>query len=188
MRRGASTTTKALSEQSVASEQVSKESNRLTNEITGVSKAMAEQAAASTQMTAAVLSMRQQGQQLAAALSEQSRAMREMTGASSDIAKNVSLISIANLEHSKNAEHILQMLTDTRRVTDRNINGIKATVSETVGMAEQAEEMAAMMASFDGGTSDATSAVSKTNGAAPKGRKRKMAPDANTGNNGSESE
>jgi methyl-accepting chemotaxis protein len=149
MRRGAATTAKALSEQSVASGQVSVEASRLAANISNISKAMNEQAAGAGEITTAVGAMRQHSEELAKALFEQSRAMRNMTGASSDIAKNITLISNANREHSSSASDILQLVSQARAVADRNIEGVKATVLETAGLLDQALEVTTMIEILD---------------------------------------
>ena len=142
MRRGAATTSRALAEQATAGEQVSKEAERLARMIAGVSRAMGEQATAATQITTAANSMRQQGDQLAKAIGEQARAARDMTAATTNISKEIGLITRANRQHLISAEQVLGTLADIRHITERNAQGVKATLSGTTNLIERARQLA----------------------------------------------
>ncbi|HZH34826.1 MAG TPA: hypothetical protein VEX64_08300, partial [Pyrinomonadaceae bacterium] len=188
MRRGAGTTTRALSEQSTASEQVSREATRLTTMIAGVTRGMSEQAAASRQISIAATSMRRQSDQVTKALTEQTRAMREMTSASNDVAKQIKLITGANVEHSIVADNILQMLSETRRITDRNAQGVETTLIETNGLIEQAQEIAVIMNGLNIIDGNGASEVELAKDEKTRGRSKKAKPEANgAGENGSQS-
>jgi methyl-accepting chemotaxis protein len=148
---------------------------------------MTEQAAGAGQITTSVASMRQQSQQLAKALAEQSRAMQDMTSASSEVSTNINLISRANVDHSANAENILQMLNDSRRVTDRNVKGIRMTVAQTDGLLEQAREVASILGNGSDRSSVTTGSSKGTNGAAGrKGRARTAAQGSDPSGTGTE--
>ena len=108
MRRGATSTSRALSEQATASEQISKEADRLAQLAGQVSRSMGEQAAATNQIGKSSEGLRVQSTQTAQALQDQSRAVRDLTAATANISKQIKLISSANLEHSALAESMLQ--------------------------------------------------------------------------------
>jgi methyl-accepting chemotaxis protein len=141
MRRGAATTARALEEQATAGGQVSQESERLARVISGVSRAMGEQATAATQITTAAQDMRQQSEQVAKAMNEQSRAARDMTGATESISKEIGLITRSNRQHLASSEHVMGVLTDIRQITERNAQGVKATLVSTAGLIERAEQL-----------------------------------------------
>ena len=128
--------------------------------------------------------MRQQSEQLTKALNEQTRAMREMTGASSDIAKQIKLITRANLEHSTGADSVLQMLSDVRKITERNAQGVQATLNETSGLIEQAQELSTIMNGFDSLESDAAPVDTPQNGEKSRGRGKKETAAADNGGGG----
>src|SRR5687768_5720525 len=151
MRRGAATTSRALEEQATAGEQVSKESERLARIIAGVSRAMGEQAVAATQITTAANSMRQQGDQLAKAIAEQARAARDMTAATTSSSKDVGLITRSNRQHLTSAEQALGTLTDICQVTERNAQGVKATLSGTANLIERARQLTTIVEGVDAG-------------------------------------
>jgi methyl-accepting chemotaxis protein len=85
--------------------------------------------------------MRLQSEEVSKAMDEQARAMRDMTTASSDVAKQIAMVTKANLEHSSGAENILRMLSDIRQITDRNARGVGLTLTETDALLEQANQI-----------------------------------------------
>src|SRR3954470_6285047 len=103
---------------------------------------MTEQAAAATQITSAAHSMRQQGDQLARAIDEQARAARDMTTATTNISKEIGLITRSNRQHVTSAEQVLATLTDIRQITERNAQGVKATLSGTTNLIARAQQLA----------------------------------------------
>jgi methyl-accepting chemotaxis protein len=111
MRRGAASTSRALAEQSTASEQISQEATRLAAMTAKVSRAMAEQSEAAAQISKTVDVSRKQSDQAARALLEQSRALKDMTLGAQNISKQIVLITRANREHSTAAESLSRFLT-----------------------------------------------------------------------------
>jgi hypothetical protein len=103
---------------------------------------MTEQAAAATQITSAAHSMRQQGDQLAKAIGEQARAARDMTVATTSISKEIGLITRSNRQHLTSAEQVVGALTDIRQITERNAQGVKATLSGTTNLIARAQQLA----------------------------------------------
>jgi methyl-accepting chemotaxis protein len=119
---------------------------------------MGEQATAATQITSAAHSMRQQGDQLAKAIDEQARAARDMTVATTNISKEIGLITRSNRQHLTSAKQVLGTLTDIRQITERNAQGVKATLSGTTNLIERAQQLAEIV-------NDSTTEQSGENGA-----------------------
>jgi methyl-accepting chemotaxis protein len=138
MRRGAVTTSRAVTEQAVASEQIVKASGSMARTIESISRAINDQSSATEQISRATESMRQQAEQAAKALKEQSRAMRDMSTAAANTTKQIKLITHANREHSQVSDTLLGQLTEVRRVTDRNIRGVKDTQTSTADLLRHA--------------------------------------------------
>ena len=107
MRRGALATTRALSEQATASDQISKETERLAKLIVSVSREMTEQAAGMTQISTSTEELKQQSEQTARAMKEQSRAVKDVTSSTQNVAKQIRLITAANQEHCVVAERLM---------------------------------------------------------------------------------
>ena len=145
MRRGAASTSRALEEQATAGEQVSKEAQRLARQIAGVSKTMGEQAVASSQITTAAQSMRQQSDQVVKSMSEQARAARDMIAATQNISKEIGLITRSNRQHLDSSEQVLGTLTEIRQITERNAQGVNATLSGTARLTEHARQLVGIM-------------------------------------------
>ena len=78
VRKGAITSSRAVTEQAVAAEQISKAAAHLTRQIATVSRAISEQTAASKELTASVDGIRMQSDQAARAATEQARTMKEI--------------------------------------------------------------------------------------------------------------
>jgi methyl-accepting chemotaxis protein len=182
MRRGAASTSRALEEQATAGEQVSKQTQRLARQIAGVSRAMGEQTVAGAQITSGTQSMRQQSDQVAKAMNEQARAARDMTAATQNISKEVGLITRSNRRHLDSSKQVLGTLTDIRRITERNAQGVNATLTGTAGLTERARQLVEIMDSMSAGDAsanggeDRSSKVKARTGnparTAPKGRNR----------------
>jgi hypothetical protein len=86
--------------------------------------------------------MRMQGDQLTKAIDEQARAARDMTVATTSISKEVGLITRSNRQHLTSAEQVLTTLTDIRQVTERNAQGVKATLSGVTNLIARAQQLA----------------------------------------------
>jgi hypothetical protein len=63
--------------------------------------------------------MRKESDQAARALSEQSRAMRDVLSGTQNIAKQLNLISTANVQHSTGASRVLGRLGDVHTAVRR---------------------------------------------------------------------
>ena len=145
IRRGALTTSKAVGEQASAAEQITKATADLSRQIGAVSRAMAEQTTAAAEITTAVDSMRAQGDQAARASAEQARTMREMLKAANANAKDIKLITHANVAQSTAAARLVTDLADIRKVTERNVEGVKQTQGGTADLLRQAEALVGIM-------------------------------------------
>jgi methyl-accepting chemotaxis protein len=125
MRRGVSTISRALVEQSTAGSQISQESQRLSNSIVGVTQAMKEQATAAEQINVAVDNMRLQSEQTAKAMKEQARGIKDMSLVLQDVAQKISLISKSNIIHSQIAEELLEAIDKVGELSERNMKSIQ---------------------------------------------------------------
>jgi hypothetical protein len=67
-----------------------------------------------------------------------------MTSTTGEIAKQIKLITRANIDHSNGAENILQMLSEVRQITGQNIQSVRQTQNETTDLAELAAEIAGL--------------------------------------------
>jgi methyl-accepting chemotaxis protein len=106
---------------------------------------MVEQAAAATQISASVNSMRTQSEQAARATSEQTRTMREMSSGSAAIARDIKLITQANRAQSSTAAQVVSQVADVRRITERNVEGVKQARGGTAALLKQAEALTGIM-------------------------------------------
>ena len=129
-------TYRALAEQATATDQISKETERVTKLITAVTRAVAEQAAGTSQITTSAEQLRVQAEQAARALQEQSRGVRDLTTASRNIAKQVKLISDANLQHSTGAERVVKRLQEIRAVAEHNTADAQLMHTETARLSK----------------------------------------------------
>jgi methyl-accepting chemotaxis protein len=145
MRRGAATTSRALAEQSTASNQVSKETERFAKMVVGVNKAMAEQTVAATEINKVVDGMRQQSDQVARAMSEQAQAGKDINQASHEVSRQIEKITRTNREHSLGSETILNAIFEIRKITERNAGEVKQTQDSAVNLLESAQTLAEIM-------------------------------------------
>jgi methyl-accepting chemotaxis protein len=120
MRRGSTSTSRALAEQATAAEQVSREAVRMGTLISTVNRSMAEQSSASSEIAIAADSLRQQTDQAARAMVEQARAMKDLTTGSQNISKQIGMITKTNVEHSAQAEEVAASLNRVREVAEEN--------------------------------------------------------------------
>ncbi len=84
---GAATTTRAVAEQATATEQVSKETDRLTVQFAGLAKSMGEQERNCREITVAAKDFQKQTQEAGGAMKEQLKAMKEFRTGSANITK-----------------------------------------------------------------------------------------------------
>jgi PAS domain-containing protein len=145
VRRAAMTTSKAVAEQGGAAEQIAAATTELMRQITSVSRAMTEQAASASQMVTAVDSTRVQAEQLARAAAEQARTVKEMSRSTDGTARDIKSIIDANRQHSSATARVVAQLGDVRRVTERNLEGVRKTRGGTVDLLKQAETLTGIM-------------------------------------------
>src|SRR6185369_9686641 len=151
MRRGAMSTSRALSEQAVAGDQVSKEALQLARQVGEISKAMSEQAKASAEISEATRSMRLQGDQVTKGMREQARTSHEMSIAVGNVSKDAVRIASANRNHLEAADRIRSGVVELRQITNRNADGVKATLLSTSGLADRARQLGEIMDNMMGG-------------------------------------
>ena len=167
MRRGVATTARALGEQAVAGDQVSKEAIQLARQISEINKAVSEQANASAEIATATQNMRLQSDQVTKAMREQARTSREMSVAVTTVSKEALRITNANRDHLDAADRIRNGVSELRQITNRNAEGVKATLTSTSGLADRARRLGEITDSMIGG-----------NGAEKPKRKRTRKPAA----------
>ena len=148
MRRGAVSTTRAMSEQAVASDQITKESGALARQIGEISKAMTEQSKASAEIAEATQSMRLQAEQVSKAMREQARTSHEMTIGVTSVSRDAMQITTSNRNHLEAAERVRTAVNELRDITNRNASGVKITLVSTTGLAQQARELGEIMDSM----------------------------------------
>jgi hypothetical protein len=85
--------------------------------------------------------MRQQSEQVAKAISEQARAARDMTAATQNVSKEVGRITLSNRGLLNSSKNVLGTLTEIRQITERNAQGVNATLSGTANLSEYARRL-----------------------------------------------
>jgi methyl-accepting chemotaxis protein len=126
MRQGAASTTRAVSEQATATEQVSKEADRVARLVATITRAMTEQSTGTAQIASGTDTLKLQSEQTARALAEQSRAVKDITLSTQNIAKQIRLISDANVLHSQGASGLAENLQLMRDVVANNVADVEA--------------------------------------------------------------
>jgi methyl-accepting chemotaxis protein len=132
VRKGTTSTARALSEQAAVSEQVTAEVTRLSRLIAAVSKAMDEQAAGASQITSATADIRRQSEQASRGLGEQARAAAEINTATQSIAREVAIITRSNREQTVAAETVLDILRDIRQLQGEGLERSKVSGADIV--------------------------------------------------------
>ena len=145
MRRGAATTSRALAEQTVAGDQISRAAVELQQMVSTVTKAMTEQTSGMKEIAAAADGIRVQTEQTARALVDQSRVMRDMTDQAQSTTRQIKLITKANIDHSQAADSLLTSVAEIRRITDRNAAGVKQTRGGTDDLLKRAQALTAIV-------------------------------------------
>src|SRR5689334_21576977 len=140
-----------MSEQAVAGDQVSREAIQLSRQIGEINKAVREQAMASSEITEATQNMRLQSDQVTKAMREQSRTAHEMTTAVTNVSKDALRVMNANRTHLDAADRIRNDVSELRQITNRNADGVKATLTSTSGLAARARQLGEIMDSMMGG-------------------------------------
>jgi methyl-accepting chemotaxis protein len=121
MRKGSASTVRSLAEQSTASEQIAKETDRLITQFGALTKAMNEQATASREITAASSDLDQQTKEASRAMKEQAIGFKQITASSANITKQIKSIAEANLENSQSTLVILDRLQEVRGISRTNV-------------------------------------------------------------------
>jgi methyl-accepting chemotaxis protein len=134
----------------VAGEQVTKEAVQLARRINEISKAMSEQSTASAEITQATQDMRLQSEQVAKAMREQARTAHEMTLAVASVSKEALRVTNSNRNHLDLAEKVRNAVAELRHITARNSDGVKETLTRTSGLADRARELGEIMDSMAG--------------------------------------
>src|SRR5689334_23061584 len=145
MRRRAASTAQILEKQSVAGDQISKETQRLAAMIVNVSKSMAEQSVAVTQITKETANVRQQSEQVAKATAEQTRAMREISDGARNIGGQMRIITRSNAQLSSTADQTLQNLAAIRKISERNSSGVKETLNGATEVRDRVQHLLSLM-------------------------------------------
>jgi methyl-accepting chemotaxis protein len=146
MRRGATSTSRALAEQATGADQIAAATAALTSQIASVSQAMNEQATAVAQVSTSVNSMRRETDQASRALGEQSRGLKDMASATQNTAKHIKLITHANRDHSSTAAGLLEQLREVRQLIDRNAREVNQTLGGATDLVRHAEELSGLVA------------------------------------------
>jgi len=112
-----------------------------------VTRAMVEQASNTSQITTATDAMKVQSEQAARASAEQTRTMKEMARAVAGTAKEIKSITQANKTHSAGATRLVAQLAEIRRITERNVDGVRQTRGGTADLLKQAETLTGLVGS-----------------------------------------
>ena len=96
-------------------------------------------------MATAAEGMRVQAEQASRAIKEQARTMRDMISAAQTTAKQIKVITKANLEHSTVSNSLLRSVGEIRQITDRNASGVKQTRGGTEDVLRRAQALAALV-------------------------------------------
>ena len=71
--------------------------------------------------------------------------MRDMIGSAQTTAKQIKLITKANVEHSSTSEHLVRSVGEVRQITDRNASGVKETRGGTEDLLRRAKALTALV-------------------------------------------
>ncbi len=71
--------------------------------------------------------------------------MREMTAAAQNAARQIKLITKANIEQSSAAAALLASVTEIREITDRNATGVKQTRGGTDDLLRRAQALVTLV-------------------------------------------
>ena len=86
---------------------------------------------------------------------EQARTAHEMTIAIDSLSKEAGRITNANRNHLDAAERVRGAVSELRRITNRNADGVRATLSSTTGLVQRARALGDIMDSMAAGNSTA---------------------------------
>ena len=106
--------------------------------------------------------MRVQSEQVTKAMREQARASHEMSVGVTNVSKEAVRITNANRNHLEAAERIRSGVVELRQITNRNADGVKATLTSTSGLADRARQLGEIMDSMVGANGNQEPAKPKT--------------------------
>jgi methyl-accepting chemotaxis protein len=95
--------------------------------------------------------MRLQADQVTKAMREQARTAHEMSIGVANVSKEALRITNSNRNQLDAADRIREDVSELRHITSRNANGVKATLTSTSGLANQARELGEIMDSMVSG-------------------------------------
>ena len=136
---------RGLAEQTTTSEEIAKTAVGLHTMIAATAQTISSQAANISQISAAADGMSAQAEQVLRGAADQARAMRGMTADVQNAAKQIKLITTANIEHSTTAAVLLASIAEIRQITDRNAAGVKQTRGGTDDLRRRAQALAALV-------------------------------------------
>jgi len=113
--------------------------------------------------------MRLQSDQVSKAMREQARTAHEMSVAVATVSKEALRITNANRNHLDAADRIRTGVSELRNITNRNADGVKATLTSTTGLADRARQLGEIMDGMIGGNGNQESHQA----AKPKARRTK---------------
>ena len=87
----------------------------------------------------------EQAEQVSRAAADQATTMRTMATDAQGMAKQVKMISRANVEHSSTASELMVSIGEIRQMTDRNAAGVKQTRGGTDDLRRRAQALAALV-------------------------------------------
>ena len=71
--------------------------------------------------------------------------MNEMARAAASTARDIGLITQANRTQSATASQLVSQIADIRRITERNVEGVRQTRGGTAALVKQAETLSGIM-------------------------------------------
>ena len=112
---------------------------------------MAEQTKAFAEIADATQDMRLQSEQVAKAMREQGRTSHEMSVAVASVSQEVMRLTNSNRNHLDSAEKVRDAVGELRHITNRNADGVRATLISTSGLADRARQLGEIMDSMISG-------------------------------------
>jgi methyl-accepting chemotaxis protein len=113
--------------------------------VSGVAAAVKEQAKMTAEVAGVAEGMRLQSDEAARAVKEQTRTMRGMISAAQSTARQIKLITKANVEHSTVSHSLLRSVDEIRQITNRNADGVKQTRGGTADVLRRAQGLIALV-------------------------------------------
>jgi methyl-accepting chemotaxis protein len=110
-----------------------------------VAAAVKDQAKATGEVASAAEGMRAQANEAARAVKEQSRTMRDMITAAQSTAKQIKLITKANVDLFSVSSSLVRSVGEIRQITDRNASGVRETRGGTADLLRRAQSLTALV-------------------------------------------